>query len=189
MRLGVLGGTFNPVHLGHLRLAEETMKRLMLDKVIFVPAYVSPFALVDDSAPVQDRLAMLEKALKPFSFFEVSTYELDKKNTSYAINTIKHFKKGLKDGDSLYFIAGGDIADRLNEWKDIGELCKLCTFVIAKRSGFNEASKVNAVEYIDIEAINISSSKIRDLIKNNDDFKSMVPPEVFKYINEKKLYR
>lgn len=189
MRLGVLGGTFNPVHLGHLRLAEEAMRQLMLDKVIFVPAYVSPFASIDDSAPAQDRLAMLKKALKTFNFFEVSTYELDKKDTSYAIDTIKHFKKCLKANDSLYFIAGGDIADRLNEWKDIGELCELCTFVIAKRSGFNKIFNVNAVKYINIDAIDISSSEIRDLIKNNDDFKSMVPPEVFKYINEKKLYR
>jgi len=73
----------------------------------------------------------------------------------------------------------------LNEWKDIDELCKICTFVIARRPGFNEESKIDEVEYIDIEAIDTSSSKIRDLIKNNNDFQFMVPPEVFKYINKK----
>ena len=189
MRLGILGGTFNPVHLGHLRLAEEAMRQLALDKVIFVPAYISPFASTDDAVSVENRLVMLENTLKAFKFFEVSTYELDKKNTSYSIDTIKHFKKNLKENDKLYFIAGGDITARLNEWKDIDELCKICTFVIARRPGFNEESKIDEVEYIDIEAIDTSSSKIRDLIKNNNDFQFMVPPEVFKYINKKNLYR
>jgi len=189
MRLGILGGTFNPVHLGHLRLAEEAMGQLMLDKVIFVPAYLSPFASTDDSVSGQDRLSMLEDALTTFKCFEVSTYELDKKGTSYTIDTIKHFKEDLEESDKLYFIAGGDIVARLNEWKEIRELCKICTFVIAKRPGFNDASKISEVENIDIEAIDISSTEIRDLIKNNENFKSMVPPEVFEYINEKKLYR
>jgi nicotinate-nucleotide adenylyltransferase len=189
MRLGILGGTFNPIHLGHLRLAEEAMRQLKLDKIIFVPAYLSPFASTDESVSVGDRLNMLEETLKKYESFEVSTYELDKKDTSYTIDTIKNFKKTMKAEDELYFIAGGDIAARLNEWKDIGQLCKLCKFVIAKRPGFNEESKVDAVEYINIEAIDISSSEIRDIIKRKGNYKDMVPINVFKYINEKQLYR
>ena len=175
MRLGILGGTFNPVHLGHIRLAEEAIKKLKLNKVIFVPAYESPFAQPGDLASAADRLAMLQAALRPFSLLKVSKYELNKKNISYTIDTIRHFNNKLKKTDRLFFLAGADIALRLNEWKDINEICSLCTFIVARRPGFILDLKLKNVEYMEIDAISISSSQIRRLIKSGKSYKSTVP--------------
>jgi nicotinate-nucleotide adenylyltransferase len=113
---------------------------------------------------------------------------LDKKTTSYTIDTVKHFKSILNNDDSLFFIAGGDIAKRLPEWKDIKELCKLCTFVIAKRPGYEKNTQLENVQYIDIKAIDISSSMIRDLIKYGEPYQHTVPRDIFDYIKERKLY-
>jgi nicotinate-nucleotide adenylyltransferase len=189
MKLGILGGTFNPVHFGHLKLAQESIGQLNLDEVIFVPTYTSPFASNDESVTAQHRFKMLKLAIAPYDKFEISTYEIDKKGISYTIDTLKHFKSKLNDNEQLYFIAGSDVLADLDKWKDVNEIFALCTFVVAKRPGFHVSNDVSHIKFINIEARDISSSQVRDMLKKGEDIDGIVPDRVLEYIRDNKLYK
>jgi nicotinate-nucleotide adenylyltransferase len=189
MKLGILGGTFNPIHFGHLKLAQESMTKLNLDEVIFVPTYTSPFEPNEESITAQHRFNMLKLALAPYDKFEISTFEIDKKGISYTIDTLKYFKSKLNDNEQLYFIAGSDVLTDLNKWKNVDEIFALCTFVVAKRPGFHVSNDVSHIKFINIEARNISSSKIRDMLKKREDIEGLVPDRVLEYIRDNGLYK
>ncbi len=191
MKIGLLGGTFNPVHTGHLVLAQECWHRLGLDKAIFVPAYTPPHKEVDNDVSAADRLNMLRLALENDDRFEISTYEVDSGGTSYSIDTIKHFKqKHNGKDDELFFLTGADSAKNLSMWKDVNEILSLSTFVIATRPGWKDRSVYEGrVRHIELPGIEVSSSMIRDRIRGREPIDYLVPAAVVRYIRKKGLYR
>jgi len=188
MKIGILGGTFNPIHLGHLILAEEVREKLKLDKIIFVPTYLPPHKEDKDIASALDRLAMVKHAIKGNRYFSVSDIEIKRANRSYTIDTIKEFKK-IYPKDELYFIIGSDLLNYLDEWKDLNEVIQLVKFTVATRPGYPLEKIPNYISTIPIRAVDISGFAIRQAIKENRSFRYLVPEAVYKYIIKKKLYK
>ena len=190
MKIGLLGGTFNPIHIGHLILAQECWHRLSLDKVIFVPAFIPPHKGVEDGPSAADRLNMVRLALEGDDRFEISTHEIDKEGTSYSIDTIRYFRNKFGDGCEIFFLTGADSAEGLSMWKDVDDILRESTFVIATRPGWEENSPYEKrVKRVVIPMIEVSSSGIRERIKNREPIDYLVPAQVVNYIRKKGLYR
>lgn len=188
MKIGILGGTFNPIHIGHLILAEEVREKLRLDKVIFVPTYLPPHKGNSDIAPAGERLRMIKLAIKDNKYFSVSDIEIKRNGRSYTIDTLKEFKKTYPK-DDLYFIIGSDLLEYLDDWKDLGEIIKMVRFIVATRPGYALEKIPSHISTIPIRAVDISGFEIRKAIKENKSFRYLVPEPVLKYILEKRLYQ
>ena len=137
MKIGFLGGSFDPVHFGHLLAAQDAFEQHGLDRLILVPASQAPLKPADDTprAPAADRLAMLRAAVAGDRRFEVSDFELARGGVSYTIDSARHFR-GLYPQDELYWIIGGDQLPHLPLWKDIAELARLVEFIFLERPGY-----------------------------------------------------
>lgn len=188
MKVGILGGTFNPVHIGHLILAEEAREKLGLDKVIFVPTFLPPHKDNSDIAPAVERLSMIKLAIKTNKCFMVSDAEIKRNGRSYTIDTIKEFKKKFS-ADALYFIIGSDLLKYLDEWKDLNEIIKLVRFIVATRPGFPLEKIPSYIDTLPIRAVDISAFEIRQCVKENKSFHYLVPEGVFNYIKRRALYK
>ena len=188
MKIGILGGTFNPVHVGHLILAEEIREKLGLRKLIFVPTYQPPHKLNGNIAPAQDRFKMLKAATKRNRYFAVSDIEIRRKGKSFTIDTLRALNNKYPK-DELYFITGSDLLQYLDEWKDLSEILKLVKFVVATRPGFPLEKIPGYISTIAIRAVDISAFEIREKAKDGKSFRYLVPDVVFDYINKKGLYR
>lgn len=188
MKIGILGGTFNPIHIGHLILAEEAREKLKLDKVIFVPAYLPPHKDKSEIAPAKYRYKMIKLAIKKNRYFSVSDMEIKRDGRSYTIDTIREFKK-IYGQDELYFIIGSDLLKYLDEWKDLDEIIKMVRFIVATRPGYPLEKIPSHISTIPIRAMDVSGFEIRKAIKEGKSFRYLVPEAVFKYINRNKLYR
>jgi nicotinate-nucleotide adenylyltransferase len=190
VRIGVFGGTFDPVHMGHLVLVQECWYALGLDKVLFVPANVSPFKRDSDAVSPADRLNMLRLALEGDRRFGISTYEIDKGGVSYTVDTLRMLKEEYGAEAQLFFLAGSDSAEGMSGWKDMGEMLELATFVLASRPGVDD-SRPNGlkVEHVDIPLIGVSSTMIRERVRKRQPIDHIVPREVVAYIRNKGLYR
>ena len=188
MKIGILGGTFNPVHLGHLILAEEAREKLGLDKIIFIPAALPPHKDNVDIALAADRLRMLKKAIRGNKFLAASDIEIKRQGRSYTIDTLKELKHKFIH-DELYFIIGSDLLKYLNEWKDLNEINKMVKFVAATRPGYPLEKIPAYIQTLAIRAVDISGFEVRQCIKENKSFKYLVTDRVFDYINKRKLYK
>lgn len=188
MKIGILGGTFNPIHIGHLILAEEAREKLSLDKVIFVPTYLPPHKNTSDIAPANARLTMVKLAIKGNRYFFVSDIEIKRNGRSYTIDTLKEFKKEYPQ-DELYFIIGSDLLKYLDEWKDLGEIIKMVRFIAATRPGYLLEKIPSHISTLPIRAVDISGFEIRKAIQENKSFRYLVSEAVFEYINKNSLYR
>lgn len=189
MRIGILGGTFNPIHLGHLVLAEEAREKLNLDKVIFVPAYIPPHKKDETIVEANHRLRMVELAIKGNPSFEVSTFEIDAKTTSYSVETLKGFKKRYGEDAKLYFITGADSLGELFSWKELDEIFKLSQFIVANRPGYEITNVPKRIEVVTITSLEISSSQIRKKIKEGKSIRYLVAEPVREYIEVQGLYK
>jgi nicotinate-nucleotide adenylyltransferase len=188
MRIGILGGTFNPIHIGHLILAEETREKIGLDRIIFVPAYLPPHKEDSDIAQAKQRLVMVKLAIQGNPNFAVSDLEIKRDGRSYTIDTIKELK-GLYSRDELYFIIGSDLLEYLDEWKDLDEILKLVKFIVATRPGYALDKIPSHIATIPIRAVDISGFEIRKAIKESKSFRYLVPQAVYDYIKKERLYR
>ncbi len=188
MKIGILGGTFNPIHIGHIQLAKHALSKLALDKIVFMPAYIPPHKPNKSIIPAQIRYRMVELAIEGEPALEVSDLEIKLRGKSYSINTVKELKAVYGESADIYFIAGSDYARDLDTWKDIEELKKLCTFVIATRPGFKAPAEPEDTIAIQVETSDISSSDIRARIKDNKLVKDMLSPKVYDYIIREELY-
>jgi nicotinate-nucleotide adenylyltransferase len=188
MKIGVLGGTFNPIHIGHLILAEEAREKLKLDKVIFVPTYLPPHKDNSDIASARARFTMVKLAIKDNRYFLVSDIEIKRDGRSYTIDTLKEFKK-IYPSDELYFIIGSDLLKYLDDWKDLDEIIQMVRFVVATRPGYPLEKIPSHISTIPIRAVDISGFEIRKAIKENKSFRYLVPETVLKYIKKKGLYQ
>ena len=188
MKIGILGGTFNPIHLGHLILAEEVCQKIGLRKVIFIPTNLPPHKNNGDIIPANHRLKMLRLAVKGNPLFCVSDIEIRKGGRSYTIDTIKEFSR-IYPNDQFYFIIGSDLIKYLNEWKDLKEIIAVVKFIVATRPGFPLKDLPDYMTTIDIRAVDISAFEIRECIKQNYSFRYLVPGAVRDYIIRKRLYK
>ena len=188
-RIGILGGTFNPVHFGHLILAEEAVSKMRLNKVIFVPSYIPPHKKVESDISALDRLAMTRLAIADNPNFEVSSIEIDAKKRSYSIDTLKAFKKLYGDDAKLFFLTGSDSLKDLFSWKDINDIFKVSKFVVANRPGYPIENVPKEVETVVITPIEISSMDIRKRLAEGRSIRYLVPEKVREYILSHQLYK
>ncbi len=188
MKIGILGGTFNPIHIGHLILAEEVREKLELDKIIFVPVYLPPHKMNGDIASAAHRHKMIKLAIKPNKYFSVSDAEIKRNGRSYTIDTLKEFNRAYPK-DELYFIIGSDLLKYLEEWKDLSEIIKMVKFIVATRPGYPLEKIPSYISTIPIRAVDISGFEIREAIKKDKSFRYLVPDAVSKYILKKRLYK
>ncbi len=136
MKYGLFGGTFDPVHLGHLRCAEEVLGLFGLDRVIFIPAGIQPLKTERDITPFLHRQQMLRLAIGGNPSFEISDIESKREGKSYSIQTVKHFLETSQEGTDLYFILGQDAFQGLPMWREWEELIRLCNFIVMTRPGY-----------------------------------------------------
>ncbi|MCX5700843.1 MAG: nicotinate-nucleotide adenylyltransferase [Candidatus Omnitrophica bacterium] len=188
MKIGILGGTFNPVHIGHLILAEETREKLGLDKIIFVPTAMPPHKDSLDIASAKDRFNMLKLAIKSNKYFAISDVEIKRPGRSYTIDTIRELKSSYSN-DELYFIIGSDLLKYLNEWKDLKEIVKMVKFIAATRPGYPLEQIPGYIQTLPIRAVDVSGFEVRTCSQKNKSFGYLVPDKVFDYIKKRKLYK
>jgi len=189
MRVAIFGGTFNPVHKGHIFLAVQAKRILKLDKVIFVPARIPPHKVPAGIINPAKRFHMIRLAVSGKKGFNVSRYELDKKGKAYSIDTVRYFRKILPKRTRLYFLTGADVINGLDAWKESEKLFTLCDFVIFSRPGFRLGPKESGFKTLDINALDVSSTMIRGLILENRPINGLVPGPVEAYIAREGLYR
>lgn len=213
MKIGLFGGTFDPIHWGHLRSAEEVAESFGLDRVYFIPALIPPHKRGQTITPAQDRLQMVRRAVAGNARFTVSTIEIKRAGVSYSIDTIRAFDAKKRTGDSLHFIIGLDAFREIGTWKDFAELFPLCNFIVTSRPGNKEKDPLKGtgiavkklfcydfrkgnyrhrsgsrIFYIELTDIAISASEIRTLVKQGKSIRYLVPPAVEKYIKRRGLY-
>ncbi len=188
MKIGILGGTFNPIHLGHLILAEEVRQKIGLGKMIFVPANMPPHKDNGDIISAHHRLKMLQLAIRGNPYFAVSDIEIKRGGRSYTIDTIKEFKE-IYRGHELYFVIGSDLIRYLDEWKDLRDIISMVKFIVATRPEFPLTDLPDYITTIDIRAVDISAFEIRQCVRQNCSFRYLVPDAVRDYILKKGLYK
>ncbi len=198
-RIGVLGGSFDPLHYGHLILAEQMRQEANLDKVLLVPAYVNPFKEAVPPADGAHRLEMLRLAAGDHPFFAISDIELKREEPSYTYDTLTALKETYYPDDDLFFIMGTDSFYKLWHWHKAEELIRNFSFLIGLRKGFDEAKLQEAIdqlkekyplraEYIRIPELEISSTDIKERLREGKSVRFLLPDTVIDYILENELY-
>ncbi len=183
MKIGLFGGSFNPVHNAHLIMANWVKEEYGLDKIIFVPNYRSP--LKDDyhGVSTKHRVEMLQLAITGNNSFSLSEFETNKEEISYSIDTIKHFINGR---DEFYFIIGGDSLRSIEKWKDYQEIFKLVHIIVVDRE--YKENHTHNVLFSTMPLIDISSTMIRERIQKGLSVTYLLPESVIDYISKEKLY-
>jgi nicotinate-nucleotide adenylyltransferase len=189
MRIGILGGTFNPIHIGHLILAEEAYHKLKLDKLIFVPTFLPPHKSTESLLDAKHRLKMAKLAVDENPCFDVSSIEVDAKKKSYSIDTLKEFRCKFGEDAQLFFITGSDSLKDLFSWKDVHDIFKISKFIVASRPGYPMKEIPKEVETVVITPIEVSSADIRRRLKDSRSIRYLVPEKVRQYIIEHNLYK
>ena len=198
MKIGLLGGTFDPIHNGHLAIAREALERLKLDKVLFIPARQQPLKDRADVETVENRLNMVTLAIKDIPQFELSTVETENEGPNYTVDTLRILKKKYSDAE-LYFIIGWDSLEELPRWKQPEEIIKLCRIVALTRNtvpepGVTELDIIIPGLYrrlimLDMAPVDISSTDIRGRRCQGLSIRGMVPTRVEDYIIQHGLYK
>lgn len=198
-KIGIMGGTFDPVHYGHLILAEQARVEAALDQVIFMPAMVQPFKLNTKITEGRHRYAMLAEAIAGNPYFSVSRKELDTPEISYTIHTLRDCKTEFGRGTELFFIIGTDAFLGLEKWYAAEDLLDCFSFVIGTRPGYKEEElklhlsnlrekyTTNIIE-INNSEVEISSTDIKNRIRDGKSIKYLLPAAVEEYIYKNKLY-
>ena len=214
IRIGLFGGTFNPIHCGHLRAAEEVREYYNLEKVIFIPARIPPHKHDEEMVAPEHRLEMVKLAIRNNPAFSISNFELKRDTTSYSIFTIEHFRKKFGDHTALFFLMGMDSFVEISTWKDFVRLFSLADFVIMTRPGYPKRgiaqilpvdvvknfaynaqrkcylhSSGHTLYFQEISLLEISSRAVRAKIKNRRSVRYLVLPIIERYIRNHHLYR
>ena len=214
MKIGLFGGTFDPVHWGHLRSAEEVREAFSLDRVVFIPAANPPHRQRNPATPAVHRAAMARLAIVKNPRFALSTVELTRPGKSYSIDTIRYFKERGGPRDSLYWILGLDAFREIGSWKNFQEIFPLCHLVVTSRPDCEEPMSLRGMpvavrklfcydfhkqmyrhasgttlSFIKITGLAISASDIRNRLQKGKSVRYLVPLEVESYIRQRRLYR
>lgn len=185
-KIGILGGTFNPPHIGHLIVANEVLHTLGLDEIRFMPNAVPPHKKLDGYTADEDRLRMTELAIRDNDLFVLETTEIERSGVSYTIDTMREMIKQEPD-HSFYFIIGADMIEYLPNWREVDELSRLITFVGVKRPGYSTDTPYQ-VMLIDTPEIQLSSTVLRKKAAAGETLQYLLPESVIRYIKEKGLY-
>ena len=199
MRVGIFGGTFDPIHMGHLAVARSVLSKLNLDKVVFVPAghpWLKAGTLV---SPVKDRVEMLQLAMALRKGFELSTIEADRPGPSYSVDTLEVLRRQLGSGADLFFLLGSDALMEISKWKEPQRLIQLCKFGAFARPGFAlpamEALETavpglsRRVVFVEVPQVDIRAADIRCRVAEGRSIRRLVPRAVERYILEHALYK
>lgn len=218
MKIGIFGGTFNPIHYGHLRSAEEAREALGLDQIVFVPCFLPPHKGHKDIAPPEQRLEMLKMAIADNTDFELSRIELNREGPSYSVETFRELRKTYGADKSLYFIIGADSFVEIGLWKNYEELFQLTNLIIVTRPGYmqelgnksptsllpvaiqprfcyDSTKKIlhhdsgMYIHFLETTGFDIASTRVRKCVAERQSITYLLPPDVERYIEEKKLYR
>lgn len=212
LKLGLFGGSFNPIHLAHLRSAEEVAEALQLDRVLFIPAGKPPHKVRADLAPAHHRLALVHRAIAGNPRFQVSTIEIERAGGSYSIDTVRSLRQRRPQA-RLSLIIGMDQYRELGTWKSYAELLELCDLVVTSRPGFAfeqarsalpvavrdrfcyQAEQERLVHetgtqiiFLRISDLDISASAIRERLRRGASIRYLVPQSVHRYIEQHRLY-
>ena len=199
MRIGIMGGTFNPPHKGHINAARSAQREIGLDRLIFIPAGIPPHKEMDNSASAEDRMEMCRLAFRDVEGVIVSDIEIKRDGKSYSIDTLRHMSC---EDQRLFMLCGTDMMLTLGDWDDADEIFKLCYPVYIRREE-DRALDAKIIEKnteyfekygkyvikLDSPVIDISSTELRAKMKNGEDVSAYVDAEVLKYIQEKGLYQ
>jgi nicotinate-nucleotide adenylyltransferase len=197
MRVGILGGTFNPPHLGHLVCAQEAYSQLQLDHVMLIPDRIPPHKPVEDEPGAEHRLAMCRLAVDGDERMSVSDIETLRGGTSYTVDTLVELQKRAPDNE-LYLIVGGDVAAGLPRWREPERVLSLATLAVAKRRGTPRERVEQALaglrgaertQYFRMPRIAISSTMLRRRVSAGVPIRYLVPEQVSTYIEKEGLYR
>jgi nicotinate-nucleotide adenylyltransferase len=209
-RIGLFGGTFDPVHLGHLRCAQEVQEAFALSQVIFILAATPPHKLDRPIIATRHRWNMVKVAIAGNSSFALSDVEIRREGASYSIETISYYHRHLKEGERLFFIVGADAFCEIETWKDYPQLFAVCDFIVISRPNFDplqapvlasEGFKKedrgdrffhpsgHSLYLFRVTPIGVSSTAIRKAVREGRSIAYLVPKEVEKYIAREELYR
>lgn len=196
MRIGIYGGSFNPVHNGHIHLARTVADELELDRVYLVPSRISPHRSSGEYVSGEDRTAMLQLAAQCDERLFVSTYELDSDRVSYSIYTVEHFRRKFPD-DELFLLVGSDMLMCFDSWYRFGDIMKEAALAVVSRNEGDIAQleekadqlrKFGSVTVSHADALEVSSTELRKKIAKNQDFTCYIDENVVQYIVQKGLY-
>lgn len=197
-KYGIFGGSFNPIHYGHLMICEFIKEEMGLDKVIFIPTGNPPHKEIEVSA--EDRYEMVRLAISPNPDFEISDIETTRVDLSYTVDTIRELKKIYRE-EKLYFLIGLDSLFQLKTWKKIGDLSQEIEFVVALRPGYIDKEEINKetdflrenfgtrIKLIKTPLYEISSTDLRDRIHEGKSLRYLIPKKVLDYIEESGFYK
>ena len=191
-KIGIMGGTFDPIHNGHLIAAEEAMRQLGLAQVIFVPAGTPPLKSAAKTASARHRFMMCALATNDNQNFSVSSVEIDREGTSYTVDTIAHFKS-TNPSAKLYFIVGADVVNSFNKWRKFDEILQMCEIVVTTRAGNTLNTSLleqygDRIVLITISDIDISSTRIRETLGRGWEPQYLLPQAVLDYIHRRGVY-
>jgi nicotinate-nucleotide adenylyltransferase len=197
-RLGIMGGTFDPIHYGHLVAAEMARCKFGLSKVLFIPAGKPPHKNRSDITDAESRLEMIERAIQGNPAFAVSSLELERKGTSYTVDTLRHLHRTLPD-HKLFFITGSDALCEIFSWYKAKEILMMTNFIGAARPGFDATNFLlqlqqehpeilGRIHNLEVPALAISSTDIRERVKSGLSIRYLLPEPVRLYILQNGLY-
>lgn len=198
MKYGILGGTFDPPHNGHLKIAAAARSALGLAQIVFIPAGQPPHKLDDPVSPAATRLAMLELALARHPDFVISRLELLRAGPSYTVDTLRELHQTLGDDAEIYFIMGMDSLQNFHTWHQPQEIVKLCKLAVLRRPGFDVdldtlekqvPGATASVVIIPGPEFDISASEIRARVRRGESIRGLVPPAVAAFIKTNRLYK
>lgn len=200
MHRAVFGGSFDPIHNGHINIVKQVCEAVQLDEVIIMPTYISPFKQDSENIPAsgQDRLEMCRLAFEDMPFVTVSDHEISRSDVSYTVNTLRHLREIYPD-DELFFIMGSDMLLSFEKWYKYEEILSICTLIAASRESgqadlevlqkqAEKLEKFGRVIVVSTGVYEMSSTEIREKIKKNSDISCYIPEKVVKYISEHGLY-
>lgn len=192
MKTGIYGGTFNPPHIGHLITAEIVRETLALERVIFMPSYITPHKQEGEESTSHHRFTMTKLAVASNNRFDISRHEIDNGGTSYTVDTLIHLRDN-GDAGNLFLIIGMDNYMTFHLWKEPKKILDIATVVVMNRPNYprkvNEVIGTTNVVFVDVPDIDISSSDIRQRVKAGKSVKYMVPDEVERYMVVNGLYK
>lgn len=213
MKIGIFGGTLNPIHFGHLRAAEEVREAFGLDKVLFVPSAFPPHKRKEDVESPFHRIEMTRIAIDGNPYFDYSDMEVRRGGFSYSVDTVEEVRKGLPDAE-IHFILGVDAFFEIDSWKDYRRFLSLCNFIIVTRPGYEKRSLAESLplevrgdfcydsakgcyghtsghclNFSEVTLLDISSTEIRKRLKTGKSVKYLIPKKVEEYIKKNNLYK
>jgi len=192
-RIGLFGGTFNPLHNAHLLVAQEALRQLSLSKIVFIPSGIPPHKQVECGISKETRYEMVREAIAPYHKFSISRAEIDRRGPTYTIDTIRIMKQARPQ--SLCFVVGADLLAQIDTWKEPEALLSIVPFVVAPRDDVNREVFSRPpfdraeIRFLEMEEIDLSSTWIRERVLHGESITECVPPSVATYIRDYGLYQ